>query len=207
MKVNASEYEFKDILSLLKNPFIQSLEPLSYGKAIQSAVEEYVTTTINSICKENILLKVEDDDRLIEKFQYSNNGPGFDRLLKNSLEKIQIKFRQVNGKTPFSKQIHFENTRRHSEKNKNNSADTGLIRYGINEFDYAIIVMCHIVDGVRTKFDEWSFSLIKSESIEDVNNRGYCLPKIPSHLLLQNKYDNIYMLADKLKSLNKVIND
>ena len=70
-----------------------------------------------------------------------------------------------------------------------------------SEFDYVLVALCHIVNGQRKHYTDWSYSLISSVKLEDVNNKGYCLPHIPSALLLENKYDNIYMLTNKLKNL------
>lgn len=201
MKIKPIDYTYDDIISTLDNPFINSLSPLEYGKAIQTAVEEYVTYNVNLIAGQQLLVDVSRDSELTEQYQYSNNGPGFDRLLIPSCLKIQDKFRQVNGETPFSKQVHFENTRRHSAKNQNQSSVTGHVRYTVSEFDYVLVVLCHIVDGQRQNYKDWSYSLISSSELEDVNNKGYCLPKIPSSLLLQNKYDNIYLLTSKLLTL------
>jgi hypothetical protein len=201
MKINKLPYTHEDIISMLENSFVQSLSPLEYGKAIQTAVEQYISNKINSILEEPLLIDVSKDQELIKEFQYVNNGPGFDRLHLPSKKRVQIKLRQVDGKTPYSKQVHFENTRRHSVKNKNKSAVSGLVKYSVSEFDYVLIVLCHIVDGKRTHYTNWSYSLIESSKLEDVNNQGYCLSHIPSALLLENKYDNIYMLTNKIKNL------
>jgi hypothetical protein len=202
MKINMLDYTHEDVISMLENPFIQSLIPIEYGKAIQTAVEEYVTNIVNNGLEEKILVDISKNIELVEEFQYLNNGPGFDRLLLPSKKRIQIKFRQVDGKTPYSKQVHFENTRRHSVKNNNRSAESGHVRYSVSEFDYVCVVLCHIFDGYRTKYTNWSYSLIESYKLEDVNNQSYCLPNIPSALLLKNKYDNIYMLTNKLLNLS-----
>jgi hypothetical protein len=201
MKIKQLNYTHSDLISYLDNPFAQSLGPLEYGKAIQTAVEQYVNNTINSIAGETLLVDVSKDTQLVEEYQYVNNGPGFDRLYLPTKKKIQIKFRQVDGKTPYSKQAHFENTRRHSAKNNNKSAESGHVRYSVSEFDYVLVVLCHIVDGVRTHYTNWSYSLVASSELEDVNNEGYCVSHIPSALLLENKYDNIYMLTNKFKNL------
>lgn len=201
MKINPISYDYQDVISTLDNPFIQSLSPIEYGKAIQTAVEEYVSYNVNSIAGEEILVDVSQDPLLTEKYQYSNNGPGFDRLLLPKCLRIQHKLRQVDGKTPYSKQVHFENTRRHSSKNQNKSSESGHVRYSLTEFDYVLVVLCHIIDGKRQNYQDWSYSLISSSKLKDVNNKGYCLPNIPSALLLENKYDNIYMLTSKLQIL------
>lgn len=204
MIVNPVDFSYDDIISLLENPFVRSLPPIDYGKAVQTAVEEYVSYNINLITNEEILIDVKKYPELIKEFSYSNNGPGFDRLFVPTKKKIQVKLRQTDGKTPYSKQVHFENTRRISEKNQNISASTGHVRYSTSEFDYVLVVLCHIVDGERKKHNEWSYSLVSSSQLEDVNTKGYCLPNIPSSLLLENKFDNIYELANHFtKNLKK----
>lgn len=201
MKIQEKSYTNLDILNALNNPFINSLSPLEYGKAIQSAVEEYVTFKINEIAEEQILLDIMSSQNLIEEFRYKNNGPGFDRLLVGPKKKIQIKFRQVDGVEPWSQQVHFENTRRHSKKNQNSSSQNGLVCYSITEFDYVILVLCHIKKGKRQNFANWSFSLVPIEQLKDVNNEGYCLPKVPSKVISENYLKDIYLLTDSLKKI------
>jgi hypothetical protein len=201
MKVNELNFDYSDIISALENPFICSLTPLEYGKAIQTAVEEYITYNVNLLSEYKMLEDVSKNEILIKEYSYSNNGPGFDRLLLPQKLKVQLKLRQVDGKTSTSKSVHFENTRRHSKKNKGTASNTGLVRYSISEFDYVIVCLCHIKNGIRKKYNEWSYSLISSSELEDVNNLGFCLPHIPSALLNQNYCDNIYMLTNKLKTI------
>ena len=201
MKINPKSFIYEDVVKLLENPFIQSLEPLEYGKAIQTAVEHYVTHQVNSIAKSELLVDLTKNAILSKSFEYGNNGPGFDRLLQGNQKKIQIKLRQVYGVTPYTRQVHFENTRRQSEKNKNESSESGLVRYAVNEFDYVVVVLCHIIDGERKKYHDWSYSVIKTYDLEDVNIQGYCTRNISSALLMENKCDNIYMLTNKLKGL------
>jgi hypothetical protein len=199
MNKNKTEFTIDDVISLFENPFIQNMSLLEYGKAIQTAVEYYVTNEVNKISQQTLLVDVSENETLIYEHQYQNNGPGFDRLYLPTKKKIQVKFRQVKGKKPYSQQVHFENTRRQSEKNKNESAKSGLVRYSINEFDYVIVVLCHVINGVRENdYKKWSFSIVPISELEDVNNLGYCLPHIPSSLLFKNYYDNIYMLTNKL---------
>jgi len=201
MKVIPTEYTFDDVITFLENNLTNSFDCLNYGKSIQKPVEIYVQHMVNQISGEKILIDLDDYPHLIDEFNYKNNGPGFDKLLHLNNKKIQIKFRQVNGKTPYSRQVHFENTRRHSQKNQNESAKSGFVTYSNSEFDFVIIVLCHIVDFRRPHHKNWNYSIISSQELEDVNNKGYCLPKIPSELLFENKLDDIYMLTDKLKKL------
>lgn len=108
MEINPISFNYKDVVSALENPFIRSLSPIEYGKAVQTAVEEYVGYNVNLIAGEDLLVDVAKDPELMVEYQYANNGPGFDRLHLATKKKIQIKLRQVNGKTPYSKQVHFE---------------------------------------------------------------------------------------------------
>jgi hypothetical protein len=201
MKINPLEYTFNDVIEMLDNKYVNSLDCLNYGKTIQNAVEIYIEHQVNEIYGGKFLIDVQNNPQFVIDYQYNNNGPGFDKLLLLNKKKIQIKFRQVDGKTPYSRQVHFENTRRHSKKNQNESAESGLIRYRVSEFDYVIVVLCHINNNIRPNYKEWKFSVINSKEIEDVNKLGYCLPKIPSSTILKNKVDNIYMLTNKLKDL------
>ena len=80
-----------------------------------------------------------------------NNRPGFDIVVRGAdgtLKRVQSKLRQVKGTTDFSRQTHFETTRRHSEKNKGASADSGHVAYSSDEFDYVMITLVNVgADG------------------------------------------------------------
>lgn len=201
MKIKSNTFNYQDVKSFLDNRYINSLSCLEYGKAVQSAAEEYVTYNLNKFLGDELLIDVSKNPDLILEYNYSNNGPGFDRIYVVTKKRIQIKFRQVDGKEYYSRQIHFENTRRHSTKNKNSSAESGLVRYSVDEFDYVLVILCHIKNGIRTNCEDWSYSLISSSQLEDVNNKGYCVKHIPSSIIFENKCDNIYMLADKIKTI------
>ena len=202
MEINPISFDYEDVVSALENPFIRSLSPIEYGKAVQTAVEEYVGYNVNLIGQEELLVDVAKDPQLMVEFQYANNGPGFDRLHVATKKKIQIKLRQVNGKTPYSKQVHFENTRRNSAKNQNSSAISGYVRYTVSEFDYVLVVLCHIVNGERKDHRDWSYALINSAELEDENNKGYCYPHIPSEVISKNYCENIHTLVERIKQLS-----
>lgn len=201
MKIIQVKHDIQDIYDVLNNRFFNSLSPIEYGKAVQSAAESFVSYEINKILGAELLIDVSQNPDLVLEFEYSNNGPGFDRLLVTKKLRIQIKFRQVDGREYYSRQVHFENTRRHSEKNKNASSESGHVRYSNNEFDYVIVILCHIKNGVRQNCENWSYSLISSSQLEDPKVAGYCMKHIPSTLLYENRCDNIYDLADKLIKL------
>ncbi len=198
---NKNKYTIDDVIAILENKFINTLKPIDYGKAIQSAAESYVELKVNEILGETCIIDVNENKELIEEYDYVNNGPGFDRLIIKSNTRLQIKFRQVGGVHPYSRQTHFSNTRRHSKKNKGNGDSTGHIAYRCSEFDYVLVILCHIKDKVRTTYDKWCFSLIPTCELADVNNTEYCSPNISSDKLYKYKIDDIYMLTKKLKSL------
>ena len=197
MEIKRCEFTLEDVIQVLENPYINQLSPLEYGKAIQSAVEHYVSEKINLISGEKILVDVEKDEILKEKFNYANNGPGFDRLLLTKEKRVQLKFRQVDGSTPYSRQTHFENTRRHSEKNLGSSSKSGHVCYSTNEFDYVVVVLCHIKNMERTNYKNWSYSLIPIQDLEDPINKGFCLPHIPSNSLKEYACETIEELTKK----------
>jgi len=83
------------------------------------------------------------DDIEIPFINIKNNYPGFDLLIitpENKHIKVQSKLRQVKGIYDYSQQVHFEITRRNSEKNKDKN-HTGHIYYSLNEFDFVIITL------------------------------------------------------------------
>jgi hypothetical protein len=90
----------------LENKFICSLNPIDYGKAIQTAVEEYVTYMVNFISEQTLLVDIAKNPHLIIDYLYANNGPGFDRLLVLCNKKIQINEIKFN-KLCAIKQNHF----------------------------------------------------------------------------------------------------
>ena len=193
-----------ETLELLNTPYLSTLSNIDYGKTVQKAAEDYVCLFVESNGDTIHLLDLERESNVLqEEYQYYNNGAGFDRLLVPQKKKIQIKFRQVDGKTPFSKQTHFSNTRRHSSKNKGKGDETGTISYSDKEMDYVLVILCHRKknnsDNLNPK--NWSFSLIPVQELVDVNRDGFLLNHIPSETLYKNKCDNIYMLTKKLEQI------
>jgi hypothetical protein len=198
---NNYDTNIDDLIEFIENPVLKDLTPNDYGKVVQIVAEKYLELRVNKISESNLVIDIRSDQQLINEYNYSNNGPGFDRLIYNSKSRVQIKFRQVQGKTPYSRQTHFSNTRRHSGKNIGNGDATGNIVYRLDEFDYVIVILCHIKNKKRVNYTEWCYSLIPGSELVDVNNNKYCMPNIPSVILNKYKCDDIYMLTKKLESL------
>jgi hypothetical protein len=196
------DYSLKDIEDILNNPFTKSRNKIEYGKMVASVAQCYIELKTSEISNKQLLVNPEDYPELKKNFNYVNNGAGFD-LLSFSKKRIQVKFRQVDGKTPYSRQVLIENTRRHSEKNQGNGDGTGHVVYADDEFDYLLVILCHLQKNNKTKpsFLDWSFSLIPIEELKDVNKLGYLRSKIQSETLLKYKCDDIYMLTKKLEEL------
>ena len=114
-------------------------------------------------------------------------------IVKNQngkLKRIQSKLRQVTGVTDFSKQTHFETTRRNSKKNKDTAAaESGHVAYSADEFDYVMVTLINVKNGTQRRNDVnlWSFSIVPIADLVDPN-KGCCLTKIPSKILAKNKY-------------------
>jgi len=178
---------------LIENEIIQAMTVIDWGKAMARC---------NEIIQKDILknLGVEaydpETDADCPEINIANNSPGFDILAKNSNDKmsrIQSKLRQVKGQTDFSRQIHFETTRRHSKKNEGTASDSGHVAYGCNEFDYVMVTLVNVgkngkIRTNRNNVDKWSFSLIPVEALID-KDRGCCFTHIPSKILKQYEFN------------------
>tara|TARA_B110000285_G_C15019201_1_gene560644 strand:- start:154 stop:726 length:573 start_codon:yes stop_codon:yes gene_type:complete len=169
-----------DLRKILNNRIIKSMSIIDWGKCM-ARPSELIQTELLSHCGLEI--------------NYSNtknNSPGFDILVKNKageLKRVQSKLRQVKGKTDFSRQIHFETTRRHSNKNEGASSGRGHVVYSHDEFDYVMVSLINVRDGLgqRNNLDLWSFSIVPINELIDSAN-GCCLNKIPSNILKKYKY-------------------
>jgi hypothetical protein len=173
------EPEDKD---LLINKRIINMSRNDWGKTI-AVSNQYIQRNILRYSLEKYGYKIyEINDR-------KNNSPGYDLIIEtsnNNIIRVQSKLRQVNGKTDFSQQIHFETTRRNSIKNKNKN-HTGHICYSLDEFD---LVMISIVNDRldRSKIkncNEWSYCLIPIKELED-KQKGCCLSAIPKNVIENN---------------------
>ena len=132
------------------------------------------------------------DDEGCPDINTKNNSPGFDIVVQfpdGSLKRIQSKLRQVEGQTPFSKQVDFETTRRNSPKNQGRN-QTGHICYSCDEFDYVFVSLVHVGKEKDTSHrhdvNSWSFSLVPVKGLRDPENDG-CMSKIAAKLLEKYK--------------------
>jgi len=178
---------------LIENKIIQNMTVIDWGKAMARCNEIIQIDILRSI---GIKAYDPETDEDCPEISTSNNSPGFDAIVKNSEGKIyrlQSKLRQVTGVTDFSRNTHFETTRRHSKKNEGPASSSGHVAYGIDEFDYVMVSLVNVgKDGKlkknRNNVDNWSFSLIPVEALID-KERGCCFNNISSNTLEKYKFD------------------
>ena len=123
---------------------------------------------------------------------------GYD-LLTEKYNRVQVKYRYVNGKTPFSKQLHFETTRRNSKKNEGVASKSGHVSYSIDEFDYVASVIVHGAKDMTpiqylNSLNDAKILLIKVSELEDPERKGCCLNSIPSKVLQNNQSNSLEIL-------------
>jgi hypothetical protein len=197
MEEQQSNINFMDIIppaakQLMENSIITSMTVIDWGKAMARC---------NEIIQKSLLrysgIKAYDPetDRDCPKIDTTNNSPGFDIVVVNlegKLIRIQSKLRQVKGITDFSRQTEFETTRRHSEKNKGASSDSGHVAYGCDEFDFVMISLINVgkngdIRTNRNTVDNWSFSIIPIHELID-KEKNCCLTQIPAKILEKYQY-------------------
>lgn len=101
---------------------------------------------------------IEDGDK---------NESGYDLVSKSGL-RIQVKYR--------SKDLHFENTRRHSKKNKGSASKTGHTAYSVGEFD--VVVFTRPTGPADEISVSTNFLAIPACALEDKLNPGFCRPRV-----------------------------
>ena len=178
------------VRQLIENSIIKSMSVIDWGKAMARA-NEYIQKELLRFCG----VEVYDPqlDQNCPNINTDNNSPGFDLIVKNKngeLKRVQSKLRQVTGKTDFSKQTHFETTRRNSKKNKDKAtSESGHVAYSADEFDYVMVTLINVKNGTERRNDVnlWSFSIVPISDLVDPN-KGCCLTHIPAKVLEKNKF-------------------
>ncbi len=178
------------VKELVNNQIIQSMTVIDWGKAMARA-NEYIQKNLLVHCGIDAYDPGVDEN--CPKINVDNNSPGFDLVIKNNkgkLKRVQSKLRQVAGNTDFSRQTHFETTRRNSKKNKDTEAsETGHVAYSIDEFDYVMVTLVNVNNGLERRNDVnlWSFSIIPIKELVN-GDKSCCMTKIPSKILKKYEY-------------------
>ena len=159
--------------------FLNSLCPREFGKLMGIATEyKYIDDMIKNFTN----IKIIEEDR-------DGNESGYDKKTENGL-RIQVKFRQTRGKTLFSQQVHFENTRRKSTLNEGAASLTGHVAYRIDEFDCVLVILCSssVNNPIEMRDSKnWKLSCINVKDLENKDNPGFCDTKIKSDLLYNGR--------------------
>jgi hypothetical protein len=175
--------------SLLQNERISNMGRIDWGKTM-AVSNQYIQRDILRYMLQQYGYKVySTDDHDLPPIDTKNNSPGFDLVIVTPDDKkirIQSKLRQVKGNEDWSHQIHFETTRRNSEKNKEKN-HTGHICYSLDEFDFVMVSLVNDkVNRDRIKdCNLWSYSLINIKDLED-KEHGCCVSHIAPKILKKN---------------------
>ena len=133
------------------------------GKLFAEPNEQIAKDWINA--KTILNVKQRDD------FDEDKDGSGYDLISMDGSFKIQSKLR--------AKDLHLEQTRRHSKKNIN-SGGTGAIVYSVGEADVFMFSRPEIDDYLN--IDKWTYIVIPESELIDPNNPKYLRPRVNKSL-------------------------
>lgn len=180
---------------LLLNKRIQNMSRMDWAKTMAIS-NQYIHKNIlqHKLSKFGYKIYTSDDNDFPKNIDIdkTNNSPGFDIIVINpdgKIYKIQSKLRQVRGNTDYSQQLHFETTRRNSEKNKDKN-HTGHICYSLDEFDYVMVSIINDKQN-RNKIKNcnlWSFCIIPILDLKD-EKHNCCVSHIESKIIEKNIID------------------
>ena len=178
---------------LLLNKRIQNMSRMDWAKTMAIS-NQYIHKNIlqHKLSKFGYKIYTSDDDDFPKNIDKTNNSPGFDIIVINpdgKIYKIQSKLRQVKGNTDYSQQLHFETTRRNSEKNKDKN-HTGHVCYSLDEFDYVMVSIINDKQN-REKIKDcnlWTFCIIPISDLKD-EKHNCCVSHNESIIIEQNIID------------------
>ena len=180
-----------DDRSLLENNRIATMSRIDWGKTMAVSNQYIQRNILRHMLSPYGYSVYSTDDADMPKIDVdiSNNSPGFDLLIvtpEGKRVRVQSKLRQVRGINDYSQQIHFETTRRNSEKNKDKN-HTGHICYSLDEFDFVMISLVN--DRLnRDKIKNcnlWTYSLIPIKDLEDPEH-NCCYSHIKPEIIEKN---------------------
>lgn len=197
-------------LYLLENKRVAMASKIDWGKIISISNQHIQEAILRADDKVEFAYTTDDiPEELEEKYglDFSNNSPGYDIVMKFKNEdkvlRVQSKLRQVEGKTPFSRQVDMETTRRNSAKNVTKN-QTGHVAYSSDEFDVVMVTLVLLPSkekdetkkdllkrqqAAREKFSNWYFSFIKVSELFDSNDQTKLKTKIDALTLESNLYE------------------
>ena len=130
-----------------------------------------------------------------EASKFDRNQSGFDLLSENGL-RCQVKYR--------GKDLHLENTRRHSKKNKGAASATGHTAYSLDEADVFIFVVPRSPNArVTNNLSDSKIVAIPSTSLEDTKNPGFLRPRISKRVFEQWASKDVISVIRELDNKKK----
>ena len=189
----------KDDRNLLENNRIADMTRNDWGKALAVPNQYIQRNMLRDMLSPFGYSVYSTDDTDMPEINIANNSPGFDLVVvtpENEIIRVQSKLRQVKGIYDYSQQIHFETTRRNSEKNKDKN-HTGHICYSLHEFDLVMISLVNdrLNRNKRKNCNLWTYSLISIKEIEDTEH-NCCYSHIKPEILQKN----IIKITDDIRS-------
>jgi len=178
-----------DDRKLIENNRILNMSRIDWGKTMAVSNQYIQRNILRYMLKPFGYIVYSTDDKECPNIN-SNNSQGYDLVIlspENKIIRIQSKIRQVNGINDYSKKIHFETTRRNSNKNIDKN-HTGHICYSLDEFDLVMITLVN--DRINRNIiikdcNLWSYSLIPIKELEDIEH-NCCYSYISSDTLKKN---------------------
>ena len=195
LKEECKQIKIMDIIDeydkeLLNNRRICNMSRIDWGKTM-SISNQYIHRNIlrQMLNKYGYNVYSTDDDNIPASVKTKNNSPGFDLIIitpENKHLRVQSKLRQVNGIHAYSKQTHFETTRRNCNENKKLN-HTGHVCYSLDEFDFVMISLVNDRNNRETvkDCDTWTYCFIPLNEVKDTEH-NCCMSKISPHVLKKN---------------------
>lgn len=197
--INIMDIIENDDKKLLENNRIAKMARIDWGKTMAVSNQYIQRNILRHMLSPFGYSVYSTDDSDMPEISIANNSPGFDLVVvtpENKIIRVQSKLRQVKGINDYSQQIHFETTRRNSEKNKDKN-HTGHICYSLDEFDLVMISLVNDREN-RDKIKNcnlWTYSLISIKELEDIEH-NCCYSHIKPEIL----HKNIIKITDDIRS-------
>lgn len=168
----------KDVLINYIINILTNVNTKDFGRIMGSLIDKDFS---KNLIESNTNISIIDAKNDVER---DGNESSYD-LLTKAYNRIQIKFRQYQGKDAYSRSTYLSTTRRHSSKNGKASTKTGCVDYASTEFDGVLIALCPHKNKFPNKqyIENWSYSFISSKKLINPENPNYLLSYIPSKFL------------------------
>lgn len=145
------------------------------GKSLADANEYIQRDYLNQLSPLQFMRR---EDYMLEKNMTDKNGMSWDLIYED--DKVTI-----TGQSKFrGAQLHLEQTRRSSEKNKDAYVN-GHVRYSIGESDFYFFTLPHEQYDTH---ENWEFLAIPEKELEDPERPGYIVGTVSMEI--QNRYRN-----------------